>query len=131
MGRLKENLKHAFHVEESGPAEPTDQQKPKIDKLCYEVARRRLTTPALMALQMSRPLNYLGAQAMHFFEPIVWALFDTEGYKQVAAFLEQRGSIDYLCNRIEYYEKEFESKEKKRKQNKTSGDGAEQETDSE
>ena len=113
MGRLADQMKHAFKVEEPGPAEPTETQQPIIDKLCHEVARRRLTTPALMALQMSKPLNFLGSQAMHFFHPIVSALFDTKGYNEFAKYLERRGSIEYLCDRIEHFEKQFERREGK------------------
>jgi hypothetical protein len=99
-------LKHAFAVEPSGPAEPTPEQRAIVDRLCREIVRRHLTAPALLYLEVSRPLNYLGSQAMHFFRPIVAALFDTRGYEQFACFLERRGSVDYLCARLEYFEAE-------------------------
>ena len=54
-----------------------------------------------MMLEMSRPLNYVGAQAMHFLTPVVSAVTDTKGYEQFAMFLEKRGSIAYMCARIE------------------------------
>ena len=67
---------------------------------------------ALLFLEMSRPLNYVGSQVMHFFQPIVSAIFDAEGYEQLTRFLEHRGSLDYLCGRIEHFEKEYERREK-------------------
>lgn len=99
-------LKHAFAVEPSGPAEPTPEQERVIDRLCRELVRRHLTTPALLFLEMSRPMNYLGAQAMHFFSPFISAVTDAQGHRHFAAFLERRGSIDYLCRRIEQLEAE-------------------------
>ena len=63
-----------------------------------------MTTPALLFIEMSRPLNYLGAQALHFFDPIVSVLVDTTGYRHFAEFLEQRGSLEHLCRRIEHFE---------------------------
>jgi len=107
-------LKHAFAVEPPGPAEPTPPQAEVAEKLCAEIVRRHLTTPALTFLEMSRPLNFIGAQAMHFFAPLVEALTDAEGHRHFAAFLEQRGSIDYLCRRIE----ELEADEMKGKSEK-------------
>jgi len=99
-------LKHAFAVEPQRPAEPSDAQRAIVDRVCREVVRRRMTTPALMFLEMGRPLNYLGAQAMHFFAPVVTALVDNDGYRQFALFLEHRGSIDYICRRMETLEAE-------------------------
>jgi hypothetical protein len=104
MRRLKQAFKHAFSVEPPGAAEPTDQQREILDRVCQEVVRRRMTTPALMFLEMSRPLNFLGSQAMHFFQPIVSAVADAKGYEQVAMFLERRGSIEYVCRRIEHFD---------------------------
>lgn len=108
---MKEWLKHAFAVDPPGPAEPTPPQAKVVDMICAEVVRRHLTTPALTFLEMSRPLNFVGAQAMHFFTPLVEAVIDAEGHRQFAAFLEQRGSIDYICRRIEEVENEMSKRE--------------------
>lgn len=105
-------LKHAFAVDASGPVEPTEAQGPVVEKVCVAVVRRHLTTPAIAFLEMCRPMNYLGSQAMHFFDPIVSALVDARGYRHFAEFLEHRGAIDYLCTRIEQIELEYEQREK-------------------
>jgi hypothetical protein len=97
-------LKHAFAVDPPGPAEPTPEQRAAVQRICEEIVRRRMTTPALVFLEMSRPLNYLGAQTLHFFRPFVSAFTTTEQYAQFAAFLEHRGSIDYLCRELERLE---------------------------
>ena len=97
-------LKHAFAVDPPGPAEPTPEQRAAVGRICEEVARRQMTTPALVFLEMSRPLNYLGAQALHFFQPFVSVFTSTEQYQHFAAFLERRGSIDYLCGELERLE---------------------------
>ena len=97
-------LRHAFAVDRPGAAEPDPSERAIVERLSAEVVRRRLATPALLMLEMYRPFNYLSAQALHFFEPIVSAIADTEGYRVFARFLEQRGSIDYLAARIEALE---------------------------
>ena len=105
-------LKNAFAVDPPGPAEPTARQAEIAERLCREVVRRRLTTPALVALEMSRPLNFVTAQAIHFFDPLIRAVTDAAGHRDFAAFLEQRGSIDYLAHRIEQFEAEATRREK-------------------
>jgi hypothetical protein len=110
-------FKHAFHVDPPGPAEPTPDEQPAVEWVCRQVAKRHLTTPGLIGLEMSRPLNWLGAQAMHVFSPGVWAIVRQqtfENYQQFANFLERRGSIEYLCRRIEELEVEFMKQERQR-----------------
>ncbi len=129
MRSLRARLKHAFAVDPEGTAEPTPAQQEAVDWVCRQVAKRHLTTPGLVGLEMLRPLNWIASQGMHFFSPGVWIV--TPGqlhlqYKQFATFLEQRGSIEYLARRIEHFEQEFERQEKqarqKRAEAKCSGD---------
>lgn len=94
-------LKHAFATDAPGPAQPTEAQRLVVEKVCREVVRRRLTAPALLMLEMSRPLNYVTAQLLHFFQPFLVILTDAAAYDQFTAFLEQRGSMDYIAERLE------------------------------
>lgn len=104
--RTRDWLRHAFSVEKDDAGEPTEAQAAVVERVCREVVRRRLTTPALAFLEMSRPLNYVGAQVFHFFDPVISALADADGARQFATFLERRRSIEYLCRRIEALEAE-------------------------
>lgn len=94
-------LRHAFAIDPPGPAIPTETQFTVVDRVCREIVRRRLTTPAILLLEFSRPLNYLGAQMLHFFLPLVSTLTNSDGYREFSAYLEQRGSIDYICRHLE------------------------------
>ncbi len=105
-------LKHAFAVDPPGPADPTPEQRKAVEKVCREVVRRHLTTPALLFLECARPLNYIGSQMMHFFQPMISVFTDTEGPKQFALYLERRGSIEYICRRIEDLEHEATKRDK-------------------
>lgn len=109
MSRLRTALRHAFAIEAPGPHEPTPDQAPVVDRLCRALARRRLTVPGLVALEMSRPLGYLASQAMHALSPIVWSLARRESheeYRRLTEFLEHRGAFEYLSRRIEHFESE-------------------------
>ena len=97
-------LKHAFAIDSPGPMIPNEMQRALAEKICRAIVRRRLTAPALFTLEMSRPLNYVSAQFLHFLQPFVTVLANKEEYQNLTLFLEQRGSIDYLCGRIEALE---------------------------
>lgn len=116
-------LKHAFAID--GPeGEPTGEETALVDRLCREVVRRRLTVPAMVFLEVSRPLNTLGAQALHFFTPLL-GMFSSpappvtsEGTPKttprpahliLASYLERPGAIARMCDRLETLEKEHET----------------------
>lgn len=101
-------LKHAFHVEPASSIEPSEIQKEALDKLCRGIIRRGLVTPAVIGVEMGRPLNFVGSQTMHFFTPLISAFVPTKSWKAVAEFLEHRGSVDWIRNRIEELEIEMD-----------------------
>ena len=126
-------LQHAFDT--SGPDHPpTPAQLELVEKLSHELVRRRLALPALVFLEMSRPLNTLSAQALHFLAPVL-SMFTGPApetappsaaasptnatpptdptppkplapHELLAKFLERRDSVRFLCDRIEALEKE-------------------------
>jgi hypothetical protein len=94
-------LEHAFAVDPPGPAQPNDAQRRVVERLCREIVRRRMTAPAHLVLEMAHPLNYLSAQALHFFQPILTTISDAAAYEQFTRFLEQRGAFEYIAERID------------------------------
>ena len=99
-------LKHAFAVDDPQTLTLSDRQERIVERICREVVRRHLATPALMALEMARPLNFVGAQVMHFFHPFVSVVTDANGYREFTALLERRGAIDVLVERLEALDSE-------------------------
>ena len=109
---LKQWLRHAFAVE--GAKTPvTDEERLLVERLCREVVRRHLTTPAVTFAEMSRPLNYLSSQLMQFFSPVASLIFNTSEYQIFAKFLERRESIDIICDTLERMETEAEAQRKR------------------
>ena len=90
-------LKHAFAVDPPGAAEPTDEQRLAVDRVVEEVVRRGLATPTLIALEMGRPLNFVGSQTLHFFSPFVSVFSNTNGYRHFAKFLDFRNMFYDTC----------------------------------
>ncbi|MBI3864932.1 MAG: hypothetical protein HY290_23900 [Planctomycetia bacterium] len=99
-------LKHAFAIEKEGTIAPTPAQQAVIDRLCTQVVARGMTTPALVFLESVRPLNYLSSQILQFFTPILSVVADRRACDDLAEFLEHRGSVEYVCRRIEEIERE-------------------------
>jgi hypothetical protein len=102
-------LRHAFALDPPGPAEPDDDQRPIVDRLCAEVVRRHMTVPALAFLEMSRPLNSVAAAAIQFLSPLISVLLTGKEHQRFAEFLDRRGSIEYLCRRIEELERQADA----------------------
>ncbi len=108
-------LKHAFAVDEDGPAQPTPIQQVAVDWFCLQIARRRLTTPGLLLLEVFRPMNYIGSQLLHVSRPAVWSISTKKFYSSyvaLAEYLEKRGSFEYMHQRVEHFEAEMMKREK-------------------
>ncbi len=98
-------LRHAFAVD-AIDEEPSNAEQQVVESLCRGIVRRHLSAPALAFLEMSRPLNYFGAQALYVLAPFLSVLTSSSGHRHLAEFLERRDSVDRLCRRIEALEAE-------------------------
>ncbi len=92
-------LAHAFALGDPAPWTPEDEAL--LDRLASEVVRRGLQTPAVLFLESSKPLNFLGSQAMTFLQPMAGTLFNAVEWERVAALLERREALERLAARIE------------------------------
>jgi hypothetical protein len=83
-------------------AELTPEERTRIlDRVAQEVTRRRLEVPAILALELHRPLTFLGSQALILFTPLLGAAFGLENLQKLAKLLEDRSNLDRLIDRIE------------------------------
>lgn len=73
------------------------------DEICQAMAERvaqfGMITPAIIFLEMHRPISFLGSQAMHFFSPIVGVFFNN--FEEYAFFFEDRTNVDRLVQKLE------------------------------
>lgn len=112
-------VRHAFAIPEERPL--TEQEREWMETLAREVVRRRMADPALFLLESSRPLNYLGSQALTFFKPVISLVFDREDCDRVANLLARRGSIDTLMELIEHHRSGQEKDRDRSEDGSTSG----------
>ncbi len=77
-----------------------------IERIASRVVDLKLTPLAIVMLESSKPLSFIGSQLMVFFQPIITAIFPFQQYDEVAALLEDRTSIEELIQTIERREDE-------------------------
>ena len=100
MSTFKEKWSHAFAIAEESETTWTEGERELIDKLAQFVVRRRMTTVALMTLESSRPLNFVGSQALAFLAPLLTLIFNKADVDRFIELLEKRQSVDLICDTI-------------------------------
>ncbi len=75
-----------------------------IDKLARMIVKRRLGVVAIVMLESTKPLTFLGSQLMVFFDPFISVFFKPDDYRKFYKMIEDRRNVDRLIERIEYYE---------------------------
>jgi hypothetical protein len=84
-----------------------------IHKLAQKVVDLKLTTIAIVMLESSKPLSFVGSQLMVFFQPIFTSVFPFIQYDEFAALLEDRKNVEVLIQEIERFDEEKRQKGKK------------------
>jgi len=102
--RLRAAWSHAFAVDED--VDFGAEERALVDRLAGFVVRRRMTTPALMALESSRPLNFVGSQVLAFFAPLLTLIFPPADCDRLIQLLEKRQCIDLVIETIVQQENE-------------------------
>jgi hypothetical protein len=101
MAQWLDLLRHAFAIPAEADFAATEAQRALAERLCAVIRERGLAAPALIVLESFRPLNYVGAQSLHFFTPFLMALSDTTAVETLARLLERPGSVEFLCRILE------------------------------
>ncbi|MBN2465406.1 hypothetical protein JXD38_07260 [candidate division WOR-3 bacterium] len=73
-------------------------------KIAQKVVDLRLTPVAVVMLESSKPLSFVGSQMMVFLQPIVTSVFPFHQYDEIAALLEDRANVEALIQKIEKLE---------------------------
>ena len=84
----------------------TPEQKDLLDTLARKIVDRELSTPAIIFLESTKPLNFVGCQALNFLEPLVQSVFSIKSYNEFVRLMENRSNIEKLILKIESLEEE-------------------------
>ena len=96
-----------------GAAEPPNEREEQIiTSLAAKVVEWKMAVPAILFLESVKPLNFIGAQMMVFFEPFVQTLFNLKDYDTFREMMERRENVERLLLKIEELDAEALQKEK-------------------
>lgn len=97
----------------NGPEEIDEAEvEQAIEEIAAEVVRRRLEAPAVLFLEMNRPLSFAGSQALIVATPLFGPMFGPERMGRYSKLFADRENIDRLIKRIEELSEERDRKEK-------------------
>ena len=71
-----------------------------IDRLSQRAARLGITSPAILFLEMHKPLAFLGAQLLWATQPLLGGWGRDADVRDIALLLEDRAGVDALIERL-------------------------------
>lgn len=92
---------------EAAPLDPADEEL--LAQVADQIVRRGLTVPAVFFLESSKPLSYVGSQALLFLEPFVRIFLSAPKYERFALLIEDRDNFERLIEGIEKRDAEVEA----------------------
>ena len=95
--------------------EKVDDYSDLIEKIAKKVVDCRLTAPAIVVLESSKPISFVASQVLVFFDPIVKSFFNIRDYERFYTMIEDRENIERLIVAIEEEENRRHQKKKEEK----------------
>ena len=88
-----------------------------IEEIAAEVVRRKLEAPAVLFLEMNRPLSFIGSQALIVATPLLGPIFGPEKMARYSKLLSNRQNIEKIISRIEDMSAKRDKKDKESSDN--------------
>ena len=83
-----------------------DEQQTLLNRIATGIVERHLTVPAILALEMCKPLNFLGSQVLLAFNPFVQSIINSIDYQKFSLIIEKDANVESLIQLIEDLAKE-------------------------
>ncbi len=74
-----------------------------------KIVDRHLSVPSILFLDITKPLNFIGAQFLNFFGPFIEPFFSKGQFYKYTKMLEKRENIEKILIEIEKMENEKKS----------------------
>jgi hypothetical protein len=109
-----------LEAERDGSVTPPSGGEPDPDEallaaVAGRVVRMGMAVPAVFFLESTKPLSFVGSQALVFLEPFVKAFLNLSSYDRFTALMEDRKNVERLIRKIEELEDDRARKEKEEK----------------
>lgn len=79
----------------------TPRRQQLIDRFARRIGALGMTAPAILFLEMHKPLAFLGAQLLWAAQPFLSVGLDDADLRDFAAIIEDRAGIEELIDRLE------------------------------
>lgn len=80
-----------------------------LDKAAEQIRKRRMEGPAILALEMHKPLSGVASHAMVAFAPFAIPFFGYDGVHNMSRLLKDRQNVERLIQRLECPVKTYSS----------------------
>lgn len=90
----------------------TEERSRLIDNLARRIVRRRLETPAIMFLEMHKPVAFLASQCVLMASPLLAPLLGRWEIEKYSRLLNSPENVELLIHRIEDLSEAREREEK-------------------
>ena len=80
---------------------PEAERDAMIEKIATDIHRRGLETPAILFLEMHKPLSFFASQTLIVTTPLIEPLVGFDRMRTAANLLESRDNVELLIRRIE------------------------------
>lgn len=89
---------------------------PLIEPMIRQVRHWKLVLPAILVLEVARPLSFIASQGLYLFEPVLRFFYQDPRVADYAEFFAERSNVDRLiaCLRQDYESHDNLSKETQR-----------------
>ena len=91
-------------LQDPNPNPHSDLDLEFIKRIAKRIHKSGLITPAVLFLEMTKPLALIGSHAMIFFGPIITVFIPSHSYYKIAELLEDRKNVEFLLVQIEQLE---------------------------
>lgn len=85
----------------SRPEGLTEEDAAVLERVATRVVDLHMEVPAILTIEGGLPMSVVAGQALHFFQPVVQALFRLPDYQRFALLVERRDALQYLVSLIE------------------------------
>ena len=81
------------------PAGDEEENKKLLEAVAERVVKMGLAVPAVFFLESTKPLSFVGSQALVFLEPFVKSFLTLKSYDRFVSLMEDRKNIEKLITR--------------------------------
>src|SRR5437763_17130266 len=79
----------------------TEERDRVINRIADGIVRRRMETPAILFLEMHRPLSFIASQSLVATSPFIAPFIGIENVQIASQLLADRNNVELLLSRIE------------------------------